>query len=229
MNKLIIVIVITLFAVSTAYSQFYKGFGIKAGTSIANQTLSFQDNSTNIGQESDYNDAFKYKFGFTIGIFKEFHLIQNLKAQIGINYSRKGKLIELIETNEFGVLTGYKYYGHDNFDFFTAELYAKYDILNCKIRPYALAGLRLDFYYTQNRFSVYHDVQTDYEIKYPVDNNKIIGASLGAGLEYQTSKLFSVFIEGTYNPDFTYIINPGTENSFKYRGQSFDIRTGIKF
>jgi hypothetical protein len=225
MNKLIFAIIITLITVSTAHSQFYKGFGIKTGTSIANQHISYPVNTIIVGQESDINDAIKNKFGFTIGVFKEITIIQNLKAQIGINYARKGKLLELIETNAYGDITGYTYYAHYNFDFITTEIYAKYDFLNGKLKPYALAGLRLDFYLSQHSFARYHDVETEFEIGLPVTNNKIFGASLGAGLEYQVSKLYSVFLEGTYNPDLTDIYNEGTT----IRGRSFDIRAGIKF
>jgi opacity protein-like surface antigen len=217
MNKLIIVIVITLVTVSTAYSQFYKGFGIKAGTSIANQTVTSSDIEDNTN---------KYKFGFTAGIFKEIHIIQNLKAQVGINYSRKGSLIEVIETDEFGNLTGNKGYVHYNFDFITAELYGKYNFIKSKINPYILAGLRLDFYLSQHSFYRGSD-GTEYEdeIGIPVTNNKIFGATLGAGVDYQVSKQFSLFLEGTYNPDFTDIYNGGSA----IRGRSFDIRTGIIF
>ena len=220
MKKLIIVIAITLMAAVSANAQLYKGFGIKAGTSLANQTFSINGEAF---------DPAKYKFGFTAGIFKEFHIIQNLKAQIGINYSRKGRLDELIETNAYGELTGYTYYSHHNLDFITTELYAKYDFLNGKVKPYALAGLRLDFYLSQHSFSRYNDVDTEFEIGLTVTNNKLFGASLGAGVEYQASKLFSVFLEGTYNPDFTYITNESTYGEVKIRGRSFDIRTGIKF
>lgn len=217
-------------AAASANAQFYKGFGIKAGTSIANQNITIPDNSVIIGQESDYNDGFKYKFGLTIGIFKEIPIIQNLKAQIGINYARKGKLIELIETNEIGMLTGNTSYIHENFDFITAELYGKYNFLNSRLSPYILAGLRLDFYLSQHGFYRSNDgTEIENEIGLPVTNNKLFGASLGAGIDYQASKLFSLFLEGTYNPDITYIVNPDSSNLFKYRGRSFDIRTGIKF
>lgn len=217
MGKLIIVIAITLMAAASANAQFYKGFGIKAGTSIASQTFTYS------GEAADFS---KYKFGFTAGIFKEITLIPNLKTQIGINYSRKGLLIELIETDEFGNLTGNKGYGHLNYDFITAELYGKYNFINSKINPYILAGLRIDFYLSQHNFfrgSNGNDIEDQNGT--PVTNNKIFGASLGAGVEYQASKLFSLFLEGTYNPDFTDIYNGGST----IRGRSFDIRTGIKF
>lgn len=220
MKKLIIIIAITLIAAVSANAQLYKGFGVKAGTTIANQTVTVNDKRI---------DDTTYKFGFTAGIFKELQIIQNLKAQIGINYARKGSLLEVIETDEFGNYIG-KGYVHENFDFITAELYAKYNFLKSRINPYILAGLRLDFYLSQHNFYRRSDgTESEVSNGIPVTNNKLFGASLGAGVEYQASKLFSLFLEGTYNPDFTYITNESTYGEVKIRGRSFDIRTGIKF
>jgi len=214
-------------AAISANAQFYKGFGIKAGTSIANQYTSFPDNSTRIGQESDYNEYNKYKFGFTIGVFKEMTIIHNLKAQIGINYARKGYLEKFVTTDGFGNLIENPWYFHFNYDFITTELYAKYDFLSGRIRPYVLAGLRLDFYLSRHEFLRKNGTDIDINTFDPVTNNKIFGASIGAGVDYYVSRLFSVFLEGTYNPDFTNIKE--YQNSYSIRGQSFDIRTGIKF
>ena len=207
-------------AAASARAQFYKGLGIKAGTSIANHTFTYN------GEAFDFP---KYKFGITAGIFKEFQVIQNLKAQVGINYTRKGSNWEIQTTNAYGDLTEIKT-DPLHIDFITTELYAKYEILNGRIKPYALAGLRVDFFLSQKQTSTYGGYTTEYPGIIPT-NNKIFGASLGAGLEYQISKLYSVFIEGTYNPDITYITNDMDYygNEQKIRGRSFDIRTGIKF
>jgi len=211
-----------LMASASVNAQLYKGFGIKAGTTLANETFSINGEAL---------EQSKYKFGFTAGIFKEFHVIQNLKAQIGINYSRKGRLDEMAITNELGELTGNYGYAHYNLDFITTEIYGKYNFLKSKISPYVLAGLRLDFFLSQHCFYRGPDgIENDFEVGIPVTNNKLFGASLGAGVEYQATKLFSVFLEGTYNPDFTYFTNEiYSSNEQKIRGRSFDIRAGIKF
>jgi opacity protein-like surface antigen len=220
MKKLIIVIAITLMAAASANAQFYKGFGIKAGTSIANHTFTYN------GEAFDFP---KYKFGFNAGIFKEFQIIQNLKAQVGINYARKGSNWDIQTTNAYGDLTEIRTEPL-HIDFITTELYAKYEILNGRIKPYALAGLRVDFFLSQKQTSTFQGVEYELSGINPT-NNKIFGATLGAGLEYQVSKLYSVFIEGTYNPDIIYITNEMDDysNEQKIRGRSFDIRTGIKF
>jgi hypothetical protein len=226
MRKLIIVIAITLIAAATANAQFYKGFGVKVGTSIANMDYTYP---TTAIVDNEYRTR-NNKIGLTIGIFKEINLIENLKAQIGINYARKGNKLELKELDEFGIATGSTYFDYYSYNFITAELYGKYSFLKSKVNPYVLAGLRMDFYVSQE-VTIKDPLFIGGEYTYmdPVTNNKILGASLGAGVEYQASKLFSLFLEGTYNPDFTYITNESTYNEVKIRGRSFDIRTGIKF
>ena len=223
MNKLIIVIVITLIAVSSAHSQFYKGFGIKAGTSIANMDYTYP---ISIIVDNEYRNR-NNKIGLTIGIFKEINVIENLKVQIGINYARKGNTLELKELDGFGNPNGNTFNNYHSFNFITAELYGKYNFLKSKINPYILAGLRIDFYISQEITSAAGNMQLDFLTPDPITNNKILGASIGAGIEFPATKDFSLFLEGTYNPDFTYITDG--DNGFKIRGRSIDIRTGIKF
>lgn len=209
MKKLIIIIAVTLMAAS-ANAQLYKSFGIKGGISIAKQ----------VGTLGDYDVTNTlYKTGITLGIFKEFSLIQNLKAQVGINYVKKGTISQVIPYSSPETTVNYVL----NINFITTEVYAKYDFLSSNIKPYALAGLRLDFYVSQNNY-----IENGEEVSprtNSITNNKIFGTSLGAGIEYQATKLFSVFLEGTYNPDFTDI----HDEISQMHGQSFDIRTGIKF
>ncbi len=210
MRKLIIIIAITLITAASANAQFYKGFGIKGGISIAKQ----------VGTLNDYDMTnHLYKTGITLGIFKEISLIQKLKTQVGINYVKKGTMYQVIPYNTPETKVNYTI----NINFITTEVYAKYEFLSSNIKPYALAGLRLDFYVSQNNY-LDNGEEVSPRTK-SITSNKILGASLGAGVEYQAKKQFSIFLEGTYNPDFTNI----HDELSKMHGQSFDIRTGIKF
>jgi opacity protein-like surface antigen len=225
-----------LIAAASANAQFYKGFGIKAGTSIANQDKDFDPSNIVFAYTGVIKD-YRYKTGLTIGIFKEIQIIENLNTQIGINYSQKGTIVEFDEYDvNYVNKTGNKNYIHKNFDFITAEIYAKYSSTNPFLRPYILAGLRLDFFLSQNIYTTKTGGDTTIPYSQEITNNKIFGASIGAGLEYQPSKLFTIFIEGTFNPDFTFLTDtkfiPNSsffQNELKIRGRSFDIRTGIKF
>ena len=114
MKKSIGLLTLILLFASVSHAQIYKDFGIKLGTTIANQNYEFYG-TTN------------YKFGFTGGIFKEIHMYQNLNLVAGINYAQKGRLDPVYETNETGQYFG-TIYIHNNVNFFTTELYAKYNI-----------------------------------------------------------------------------------------------------
>lgn len=245
MKKLIIIIVITLITAASANAQLYKGFGFKAGVSIANQMSETRNyTSTFPGFIGNTDNVYweQYKVGFTAGIFKEINITQNFKTQLGINYSRKGYLYKVYTSNEF---TDY-YYFHYNLDFITTELYGKYNFLNSKINPYILAGLRMDFYLSQNSFYRTPNGDEDSKNGTEITNYNILGASLGLGIDFPASKLLTVFLECTYNPDLIYISNINIHNrTYSYyngyesvsesqwntrsRNQSFDIRTGIKF
>jgi hypothetical protein len=207
---------------SSLNAQLYKGFGVKVGTTIANQHITYPTNILTVGNEYyDPNKDMKYKAGLTFGLFKEIHIVENLKTQIGINYARKGYFAkwntEFSPEDPVNVTT--------NIDFITSEIYAKYDILKKDIKPYLLAGLRLDFYLSLK--SYYDDNTEVIFISNPITNDIILGASFGVGVEFKTSKLTNIFIEAALNPDITYLIEYNYD--YKYRGHSFDIRTGIKF
>ena len=140
-------------AAASANAQLYKGFGIKVGTTIAKQYITYPTNVITVGNEFDPNKDMKYKAGLTFGLFKEIHIVENLKTQIGINYARKGYISKgTTEIYPEGVNIT------TNIDFITSEIYAKYDILKKDIKPYLLAGLRLDFYISLKR---YYDDNTE--------------------------------------------------------------------
>ena len=216
-QNIILVAILILATSSVSYSQFYKGFGIKGGVTYSNQSLTFTDPAIDIKAN--------YKYGFTAGIFKEINVFKNLQSQFEINYIRKGYLMEITNTNEFGEYIGYNYY-HDNLNFLSLEANLKYDFPMTNIKPYLLGGLRLDIYSSQESFNrKINGTDTDMP-GIPVQNNKIFGATLGAGCELPITKLFSTFLEIKYSPDFTNLF----QNDFiTYRGYSIELQTGIKF
>ncbi len=214
MKKSIGLLTLILLFASVSHAQIYKDFGIKLGTTIANQNYEFYG-TTN------------YKFGFTGGIFKEIHMYQNLNLVSGINYAQKGRLDPVYETNETGQYFG-TIYIHNNVNFFTTELYAKYNGHSGIINPYLIAGLRMDvFISAKSTFENHPGTLPDY----PISNNKIFGGIIGLGISYNLKNSYSIFVESSYNPDFTYLGERDTEWGYKYTvlGNSFEIKSGIKF
>lgn len=205
-------------ATASTNAQFYKGFGIKAGTSIAKQIVSSPTAYISVNETHDINNDIQYKFGLTFGIFKEFEIAHNFNTQIAVNYVRKGAITK----DEFNSTVSYL---HDNIDFLSTEITGKYKILDSKLSPYAILGLRLDFFLSQDVFSrEANGNEIDFGSSSNIKNT-VFGATLGTGVEYKASKQYSLFLEATFNPDFTDIYNDFQQ----VHGQSFDIRTGIVF
>jgi len=203
--------------VSSSHSQIYKGFGIKLGKSIANQV------------SSPNGFLLRNKYGLTAGLFKETHLFEKLYLVTGINYTQKGSREESIGTNETGHYTGTEYI-HRNVNFISFEMLAKYDGNISNYYPYLLAGLRMDIFISSK------NILNGNEIGYsrffpPINSNKTFGGTIGGGFDFRPSKSFTIFIEGVYNPDFTNLGEMTDEDGYIFylRGNSFDIRTGIKF
>jgi hypothetical protein len=224
MKRIILVLILIFLFTSLSQAQIYKGFGVKAGTSIANQTGS----SATIASEKIIPD-FRYKFGFTGGIFKETRLIEKLNLVIGINYIQKGASYQspIIETGQSQGID----YIHRNFNFMNIEMLAKYNENTNNYFPYILAGLRMDVFISAD-YTLNGNKLINYNNAIPIsNNNKTFGGVAGLGFEYKYSKLISLFIEGTYNPDFTNLYEQTDSYGLKnyLKGNSFDIRTGIKF
>lgn len=214
MKKSVVLIALALFVTSVSQAQIYKDFGIKSGITIANQNY-------------ELNGSTNYKFGFTGGIFKEFHMYRNLNLVAGINYAQKGRLDPIYETTETG-----QYYGtiyiHNNVNFIITELYAKFNGNSGKLSPYLIAGVRMDIFVSaENTLENFPGTVPDY----PISNNKIFGGIIGLGLSFSPKNSYSIFVESSYNPDFTYLGERETDWGYKYTvlGNSFEIKTGIKF
>ncbi|MFA5405115.1 MAG: porin family protein [Ignavibacteria bacterium] len=217
MKKLIFVFSLIFLFSSLSNAQIYKGFGVKIGTSIANQYY------------RGFGEALSYKFGFTGGVFKEIHLFEKLNIVAGINYSQKGALEDWTKTSETGQYLGTDYF-HRTVNMMSVELLAKYDGNTGYLSPYILAGVRMDIFISSNNV-LNGEKLTPSFYSYPINNNKIFGGSIGLGLDFKPSKLLNLFIEGTYNPDFTNLGERTLPDGYiwKINNYSFDIRTGIKF
>jgi hypothetical protein len=217
MKKTIVVLILIFLFSSASNAQIYKGFGVKLGTSIANQ-------SSNL-----FSSDLKYKFGFTGGVFKESHIFDKLNVVTGINYVQKGALEPLIKETCQYLGTDYI---HRIVNLVSLEILAKYDGNTAQLSPYILAGLRMDIFVSAKNILNGKEL-TPSEYSYPINNNRIFGGTIGMGIDFRPSKMYSVFIESTYNPDFNFSKMGESllylNNTWEIKNYSFDIRTGIKF
>lgn len=218
MKKMIVTLFLVFLFSNFSNAQIYKGFGVKVGTSIANQYL-----TTGMG------GGYEYKYGFTAGIFRETHLVEKLSLITGINYVQKGAKDGIITTDETGNYLGTDYFTmHSNF--VSLEILAKYGGNSDNFSPYIIAGGRMDVFASGKTVIDARHITFDYH-PYLVSTNKTFGATIGAGLDFKPSKRLTLFVEGTYNPDFTNLGEKEYTTGYKYteKNYSFDIRTGIKF
>jgi|WetSurMetagenome_2_1015567.scaffolds.fasta_scaffold104156_1 hypothetical protein len=217
MKKLIVILFLIFLFSSYSDAQIYKGFGIKLGTSIANQYY------------SQFGYGLSYKYGFTGGVFKETHLFEKLNFIAGINFTQKGASEDFIQTSETGQYLGTDYF-HRTLNMISIELLAKYDGNSGYLSPYILGGIRMDVFISAKNTLNGNELSRQV-YNYPLDNNRVFGGTIGLGLDYRPSKLLTVFIEGTYNPDFTKLGERMLPygNTWYTQGYSFEIRTGMKF
>lgn len=216
MKKLLISLIIVAFFSLPLSAQVYKGFGFKIGSSCANV------NTNSLGS------SILYKCGITAGIFKEIKIYDKLNFVVGINYVQKGFRVEMANTDEYGHYLGLVYSYQKN-NFFSAELLLKYDGNMDKLSPYLIAGLRVDV--LSSHKASFNGLELLDMIA--IDNNKTFGGVVGMGLTYKPANFYTVFLEGSYNPDFTNLMDNESKIFPGYsrwaRNNSFNILAGIKF
>lgn len=217
MKRTIVVLFLVFLISNISNAQFYKGFGVKVGTSISNQETEL------------YGSHFRYKFGFTAGVFRETALMENLSLVAGINFTQKGALEPFYVTSETGQLLETKYF-HRTVNMASLELLTKYGGNKDKLSPYILAGLRMDIFISAKNTLDGNELTRSF-YSYPINNNKTFGGVIGMGLEFRPLKSLTTFVEGTYNPDFTNLGELSDRYNFSYtvKNYSFEIKTGIKF
>ena len=217
MKKTIVVFVLLFLLSNFSNAQIYKGFGVKVGTSIAG----------NISAIGDYGEPI-YKYGLTAGIFRETPLFEKLSLVIGVNYTEKGNINRVNYTDEIGNTSKKDLKTYSNF--INLEVLAKYGGNQEKLSPYVLAGGRMDIFTSGKITYEGNPIFLEY-YPYRVTTNKTFGATVGAGLNFKPSKNLSLFVEGTYNPDFTNLGDYDNGYGFNYtvRNYNFEIKTGIKF
>jgi opacity protein-like surface antigen len=218
MKRTIVVLFLVFLFSNLSNAQIYKGFGVKVGTSMTNQVVT-----------TGLFGGFDYKYGFTAGILRETPLFEKLRLVTGVNYVQKGAKEGFITTDDYGKYTGTNYFTmHSNF--LSLEVLAKYSGGADKVSPYVIAGGRMDVFVSgKTEWDVKSNIIGD--MPYLVSTNKTFGATIGAGLDIKPSKLITLFVEGSYNPDLT---NLGErENTWgpKYtiKNYTFELKTGIRF
>jgi len=112
---------------------------------------------------------------------------------------------------------------HSRYSYLSMPITLRYSLRRGFIRPYVLAGPRLDFF-TGSTDDIW-GVASDY-------NDFVLGLSLGGGIEFWSDRSKSIFIECVYNHDFsdaceTVPLDPGSVAII--RNKTYNISLGIGF
>ena len=201
-------LIITL-AITMSNAQSIRGYGIKAGLSIAQQDWD-QGIIGNVEIDNSY--------GINFGVFSEFFINSNNSLIIELNYVQKGAKSRSLFTNYYSTV------GNEEIKHWAIKLdYLNLSILakgryESFISPYVFLGPKIDFEISR---SVENDDLTQYK-----DFNKIrYGIKSGIGLEFKIQSL-SLFTEILYDFDLNLLYKTsGLEVSSK----SYLFNFGIMF
>ena len=197
-------------------SQFLTGFGVKGGLTFSNQR---QDFRFNIKIDNSFIP------GFNGSVFGEFldNKTFNLFAEAG--YDRRGYILNVIRTDEFGNKIG-EYEVKNSTNYIFTSLGTKLKFPSKYVAPYILLAPRLDFYLGYNvTSSEYSEFWTENTLLEEF-KKVMFDFSFGAGIQFNRLLPYRTFIEANYNPG---IITSFSNSNLDVWEHSFNIKIGINF
>lgn len=210
MKKIFFILTLIIF-VSASHAQFIRGYGLKAGTTIANQNWEFSGIPG-----ADFDN----RVGLNIGIFAEFLNVPFISIVAEVNYLQKGMkedvpvttMTQPDGTGEFITLD-------TRVDYINISALGKLRINTGLFTPYILLGPKLDFE-INNRTTI----GSHFSYKENFKKN-IFGLKVGAGTEINLLPV-GLLVEFVYDADY----NAVYETPYlKVNSKSYDLRIGIMF
>jgi opacity protein-like surface antigen len=210
--KLIYLILFTLCIISTSHAQLIRGYGIKAGATLASEDWDYKKLSIDFNPDS--------RWGLSLGIFSEFLNIPYFSVVTELNYVQKGMNIELqVSTISNPDGTG-EYYTYDSrVDYLNLSALGKFRFDFTSFTPYVVIGPKVDFEINNvNSFGEANEVEEKF-------NEIMYGIKVGGGAEIKLSD-FRLLAEIIYDYNF----NDLYENEHLIvTASSVDFRIGIMF
>jgi hypothetical protein len=199
-----------LLVIPFAQAHPIQGYGLKLGIGITN----LDHEVKTIGFEYD-NDN---RIGLVIGAFVEWFGIAGLSAVTEARYFQKGMTWEVVEKNEYNQDIGTNTLSN-RLDYLSVSALGKYTFNMPVVKPYLLAGPRLDFFLGYNAEEGWDIVFDEFEaVEY--------GADFGLGTELHIVNLPLMLAEFRYN---LYFGKAYETDSAESTNRSFEILLGIKF
>jgi opacity protein-like surface antigen len=210
--KIIYLLLLLLFFISTSQAQLIRGYGVKIGATLSKENWDYKDWEIDFKPDS--------RWGLNVGIFGEFLNIPYFSVVTEFNYVQKGMTAEiLVRTVPNPDVTG-EYFNYDSrIDYLNLSALGKLRFDFALFTPYILIGPKVDFEINNvNSFGEANEVEEKFiEIMY--------GIKVGGGAEIKLSD-FRLLAEIIYDYNF----NDLYENEHLIvTASSVDFRIGIMF
>jgi hypothetical protein len=177
----VVAVLMLAVAPATAGGELVK-FGAKAGLSFATQDRDYA---------ADIDLKTSYRAGLLLSFYADYPLIPNVSLRPEFAYVNKGCKFEVEETTEkYPEGTGRMIDINDRLDYISVQVLGKFMLPVPRPSLYALVGPRVDF---KSRTSSDLPDESTFDYK-----STVLGATLGAGVQYPVGPANSVFIEFNY-------------------------------
>ena len=209
-NYLLLLFII--FSFSNLSAQFIRGWGIKAGMTISNQTW---DYSSSLDIDFETED----KIGLNVGLFMEILDLPFFSIVTELNYIQKGMELALPRTTaDYPTANGFVNWD-TRIDYLNIAAMAKVRLNYGIIKPYILVGPKIDYEISKS----FSDINAS-DIEDQFDESRL-GAKVGIGTEINLLPM-TLLVEILYDADFNELYN---KQNLKVSSNSFDLRIGIFF
>lgn len=211
MRKCLFVLLI-IFSNTNLSAQFVRGWGIKGGMTISNQTWDYPS-SLNIDFESED------KIGLNIGLFMEILDLPFFSIVTELNYIQKGMNLDLPRaTVDNSTASGFVNWDA-RIDYLNIAAMAKLRLNYGILKPYILVGPKIDYEISKS----FSNINLN-GIEEQFDESRL-GAKIGIGTEIDLIPI-TLLIEILYDADFEELYN---KQNLKISSDAFDLRIGIFF
>jgi hypothetical protein len=207
-RKILYTVFLVFFCPFLAFAQI-KDFGVKLGVTSAKQSWDYPNFITS-----------GFRWGLDVGGFVESDRFGFISIVGESHYIQKGTKLTVNGTVMANNAIGYidtVLIHKPRLDYISVAILAKYQIDDFIVKPYVLAGPRIDFVigkYEDGYKRIYDDFKN-------IDN----GATFGLGFETSIVMETDVMIEVRYSPSFTV----GFKNSsFTVKNKSLEILFGVQ-
>jgi opacity protein-like surface antigen len=206
-------LLVTGLLLQNGFSQFIKGYGIKVGTTHANQEWTY-------APQIDIRFFPDSRWGFNGGLFAEFLQLPFFSVVAELNYTQKGMKYEFKVTDPGDPSgTGETITMDNQLDYLDLRMLVKLRKSYPLFSPYLLAGPRFDYQVAESIAREFDSIFKDFK-------KETYGIGVGAGVEISSVISFPLLLEFIYNYDFS---KPYKTENLTIKNEDIEIRAGIRF